>query len=115
MPSTVVALALATIMTSAPSRRRFQMPRLSGRSGNAQVGGAEALRDRVHEIDERLLVVHERVDRYPLVGAVVPGADRAELDARRARLEEADDVGGAVAPDRDVLGGLGSVADALGK
>src|SRR3954454_16394106 len=97
MPSTVVALALATIMTSAPSRRRFQMPRLSGRSGNAQVGGAEALRDRVHEVDERLPVVHERVDRDPLVGAVVARADRPVLDARGAGLEEADDVRGAVA------------------
>src|SRR3954471_20264161 len=97
MPSTVVALALATIITIAPSRKRFQMPRLSGRSGNAQVGGAEPLRDRVHEVDERCLVAHERVERDPLVGPVVTGAHRAELDAGSARLEEADDVGSAVA------------------
>src|SRR3954452_7104624 len=114
MPSTVVALALARIMTSAPSRKRFQIPRLSGRSGNAQVGGAEPLRDRVDEVDERLAVVTERLDRDPLVGAVVARADRPELDARGARLEEADDVGRAVAADRDVLG-RHRATDALGQ
>src|SRR4051794_26323286 len=101
-------------MTAAPIRKRFQIPRLSGRSGNAEVGGAEPLRDRVHEVDQRLPVALERLDRDPLVGAVVAGAGGPELDARRARLEEADDVRGAVAADRDVLGRLRSVADALG-
>src|SRR3954451_3143410 len=115
MPSTVVALALAAIITSAPTRKRFQIPRLSGRSGNAQVGGAEPLRDRVDEFDERAPVAHQRVDRDPFVGAVVAAADRAELDAGGAGLEEAHDVGGAVAADRDVLGRLRSVADALGQ
>src|SRR4051794_20500541 len=96
MPRTVVALALATIMTTAPTRKRLQIPRRSGRSGNMQVGGAEPHRDRVHEVDERAPVPGERVDRDPFLGSVVAGADRAELDARGARLEEADDVGGAV-------------------
>src|SRR4051794_31625775 len=103
MPSTVVALALATTITSAPSRKRFQIPRRSGRSGNMQGGGPEPLRDRVDEVDERALVANQRVDRDPFLGAVVARADGAELDAGSARLEEADDVGGAVAADRDVL------------
>src|SRR4051794_4502717 len=84
MPSTVVALALATITTIAPTRKRFQMPRLSGRSGNAQVGGAAPLRNRVDVVHERALVVHERLDRDPLVRAVVAGARGAELDAGSA-------------------------------
>src|SRR3954468_16508731 len=103
IPSTVVALALAVIMTSAPSRKRFQIPRLSGRSGNAQVGGAEPLRDRLDEVDERLPVALERRDRDPFLGPVVAAADRTELDARRPGLEERHDVGGAVAADRDAL------------
>src|SRR3954467_6637881 len=114
IPSTVVALALAVIMTSAPSRKRFQIPRLSGRSGNAQVGGAEPLRDRFDEVDERALVADERGDRHPLLPPVVAGADRSELDARRPCLEEADDVRGAVAADRDALG-RDAVGDALGQ
>src|SRR4051794_29422535 len=103
MPAITVVAPQATITTSAPSRERFQIPRRSGSSGNAKVAGAQPHRDRVHELDERAAVALERRDRHPLLGAVVTAADRPELDAGRARLEEADDVGRAVAPDRDPL------------
>src|SRR3954470_6940517 len=90
----------APTTTGAPSGKRFQIPRRPGSSGNAKVAGAQPHRDRVHELDERAAVALERRDRHPLLGPVVTAADRPELHARSARLEEAGDVGRAVAPDR---------------
>src|SRR5919205_1916789 len=80
------------------------MPRFSARSGNAKVRpGREPLRYGFDEVDKRPPVALERRDRDPLLGPVVAGTGRSELDPRDARFEEADDVRGAVAADRDRL------------
>src|SRR3954469_25534481 len=108
-PTTMAVAAAVTILSAPPIRKRFQIEFLSGRSGNAQVRcGAEPLRDRVDEVDERLAVLGQRGDRDPLLRAVVTAAAWAELDPRHAGVEEADDVRGAVAADRDRLAAAGA-------
>src|SRR5437773_1608403 len=89
------------------------MPCLS--SSNAQVSCLpEALRDHVREVDERLAVAREGLDRDPLVRTVMAAADGAELDGRYAGLDEADRVRGAVAAHRDALGRR-ALVDGLGE
>src|SRR4051794_2020414 len=71
-PATAVADADATMMISAPTRKRLNTPGPVYESGNAQL--RRVLRapfaDQVHEVHERLPVSHERSHRYPLFGAV---------------------------------------------
>ena len=55
------------------------------------------------EVADRLPVARQRQHGDPLVGAVVAGAARAELDGRHPRLEERAGVGGAVAADAQRL------------
>src|SRR3954465_7700227 len=76
MPATTVETPHAITTKSAPTRERFQIPRRWGSSpsGNAQVCGAEPLRDRVHELDQREAVALERRDRAPLPRDVRPPA-----------------------------------------
>src|SRR4051812_42742611 len=101
--ATPVADAAASTTSAAPIASRPQMPRRS--SGNAEVALPERLRERAHELHEGLAVLRERLDRDPLVGAVVTAAYRPELHGGHAGVEEAVGVGRAVAPDRDpVLG-----------
>src|SRR5215218_26124 len=71
--------------------------------GDPEVPLAPMLGDRLDELDQRVAVATERVDRHPLLGAVVAVALRAELDPRHAGLDERDHVRGAVAPDGDAL------------
>ena len=59
----------------------------------------EALRDAAREVHQRAAVARQRVDRDPLVRAVVAAAGGAELDRRDPGLLERDRVGGAVAAD----------------
>ena len=71
-----------------PSTARSSVPVSENRSGTL-----------AREVDQRAPVAGQRVDRDPLVGAVMAAAGRAELDRRHARLQERDGVRGAVAPD----------------
>src|SRR3954451_14480425 len=52
------------------------------------------------EVAQSPAIEPQRGDRHPLVRAVVPAADRPELDRGDAGLDERDRVGGAVAADR---------------
>src|SRR5918995_428767 len=73
-------------------------------------------RELPHEVRQRLPVSAQRGHRHPLLGTVVPVADRAELDRRHPGVQEADGVRGTVAPHaHHVLGVMrrGRLAQAL--
>ena len=88
-----VALRLRRRLVVAAGRRLLR-GRLDHRRLNRPSVG-----ERAQEGAERLPVGLQRGDRDPLLGAVVPLPDRAELDRRHPHPQEGDRVGGAVATD----------------
>ena len=84
-----------------PARRG--RPRVRRLRQAARRGPTRVRPSRLDEVDERLAVALERVDRDPLLGAVVAAARRAELDRGDAGLEERDGVGRAVAAHGDAV------------
>src|SRR5262249_12577476 len=105
--ATAVADAEAAMITNAPSRKRLKTPGPVKVSGNAKVGLVlpPSFSHETHELHKRRAVTLERRNRHPLLGTVMPRSLRAELDARDAGVDPADDVRRAVAADRDVVGG----------
>src|ERR1700709_2861826 len=110
----LVAVAVAetaTIRTEARVNRSQKRFGFGGGSGSPEGGGfllaqpgpwgasviAPPTRARPKEGVERLSIGRQRGDRDPLLGPVVAGADRAELDRRHPHPQEGDRVGGAVA------------------
>src|SRR5664279_821078 len=101
-----------TMITPA-SRKRHQKGFGFGADSESPLGGGffgaqpgpwssvipELTWNRPQERLERLPVGLQRGDRDPLLGAVMTGPDRAELDRRHTHPQEGDRVGGAVAPD----------------
>ena len=97
--SEIVRIAAISARSSTPRPGCGTPVALHARPPSTRSLSVEALGHAAREVHQRAPVDGQRLDRDPLVGAVVAAAGRAELDRGDAGLQERDRVGGAVAAD----------------